>query len=158
MKAHTYTSSRHREMETVLGPRYEPDWLGVPPHMSSGDYAIWSRYLPQNAGKYLGFYYDVYIIPDQVLPQGVPPELARMWRMNTGKRIDAVGELVGGFELIEVRVAASAGALGAIQMYLDMWALSPPLPGFATGTIITDRVDPVLPALAALRGITVIEA
>jgi len=145
-------------MEIHLGNRFAPSWAGVPPHMSSGDFPIWQRYLHEHAGEYEAFYYDVYLVPDLVIPDGLAPELVRMWKLNNAKRIDALGVRSDGVEIIEVRVAASAGALGAIQMYLDLWKLAPALSGAVRGTIITDRADPVLFTLTASRGLKIIEA
>lgn len=145
-------------MEVVLGTKFTPEWEGVPPHMSSGDYFIWQRYLPLHREEYKAFYYDVRLIPDMEIPEDVAPELARMWRFNNAKRIDALGITPTEVRIIEVRVNAGAGALGAIEMYLDLWQQNPPLPLPVRGIIMTERPDPTMADMAKRRGIEVIEA
>lgn len=145
-------------MMIELGNLYPADWTGVPPHMSSGDLPIWQRYHSLHKNEYKGFYYDVAITPVQDLPAGIEPNLLRMWQWNISKRIDAVGITDSEVHVFEVRVAASAGALGAILMYKRMLDIVNAFQLPTSYYILTDLTDPVLPALALMEGITVIEA
>lgn len=145
-------------MEIELGQSFPVDWRGVPPHMSIGDFPIWERYLLLNRTKYDRFYYDVAFLPDVAFPPNTPEDMKKMWRRVSAKRADVVAVRGGNVEIIEVRVQASSGALGAILQYIHLWQKLLPLPYPFKGVVISDLADDALKSLAGTYGITVIEA
>lgn len=145
-------------MEIVLGTPYSPSWAGVPKSMSTGDYAIWARYLSVHGEYYQEFYYDVELRLDQELPANTPAKFVENWARSTAKRIDVLAFKLSTIELIEVRVNASNSALGAILTYRHYLGalLNDPRP--ITSIIVTDRVDQSIIAPAAANQIEIIEA
>lgn len=125
--------------EKALQP---PEKLLRYPHMFPLDIAIWERFLDEYGLLYKGFKYDVKVGRGTDPIGKVPEHYARMQRELSRYRIDAVGLREDRIEVLEVKPNASAGALGQVITYLQLFVKDYPQDLPVVGGIVTDRVRP----------------
>ncbi|MFZ1057810.1 MAG: hypothetical protein WAP47_01320 [Candidatus Rokuibacteriota bacterium] len=125
-----------------LGRIFEPDWSGVPPHMSGRDYIIWRRWQEAHWPEYTGFYFDAAVgTPVQGSP-GLTDIQQRGLDRASVKRIDAIGIQKRLVRVIEVRPNASSSAGGAVLLYTYLLQQSNPFKVPMEGMILSDLSDP----------------
>lgn len=140
-------------MPTTLGPKYDTQWRGSPPHMLSQDIPVWYRYLEKYSDLFLALYYDVFLGGPVLTPTQQRDPLWRMWRANNAKRADAVAELEDEVWIIEVATRPGLRAIGQLMTYLALWQEDPPIPKIEIPVLVCEEVDTDLIASAAKYGI-----
>lgn len=136
-----------------LGPRFDPWWRGHPPHMSTGDFALWQRYVAGQPLRFASVYFDVALGSGDMSAGPGPGSVAGMWMRLTSFRADVVGETVAGWTLIELREDAGPGALGSLLVYAALWKADPPDVRPLSLMLVTDRVHPDFAPIVAAHGI-----
>lgn len=135
-------------MPTVLGPEFGSDFSGRPAHISPRDLAIWQAWWPTVRDAVSSVWFDVGLGEGASGGGGVEPALRDMWLKNTQKRADVVMRYRGGLFIVELRSAASASAIGRLQLYLHLWNVAPAFAGRIDLWLVTDQVDSDVAALA----------
>jgi len=144
-------------MPTDLGPQFPPDFTGIPPHMSSGDFAIWQRYHAIFGNKYQSFYFDAAVGDGAEIPAGTAPKLAKTWTRLTQKRIDVIGIRKDAVWIIEVRDSAGTSALGSILSYVNLLKRDNPFSLPIRAAVLTDHSDRDMKAVMRDYGIQLLE-
>lgn len=144
-------------MPTDLGQPFDPDYRGIPPHMSERDFAIWQRYHHWRGKDFLRFYFDAAVGVGGVIPPGTNEKLAKTWTRLTQKRIDVIGIRKDAVWIIEVRDSAGSSALGAVLTYLHLLRDDNPFSLPLRGAILTDHSDGDFKRVIADFGIQLIE-
>ena len=85
------------------------------------DIPVWERYLDAPAREYLGYSYDVKVGEGDDPGLQYDENLRSMWYCLTSRRIDVVGHLADGYELIEVKMDAGIIAVGQCVGYPILW-------------------------------------
>lgn len=82
---------------------------------------LWRQWLRLYQDKFQSFAYNVRV--GQGLDPGpnATPEMARMWKMVTTKRIDVVAERLGETWIIEIEPRPGARTLGQLVLYMDLY-------------------------------------
>lgn len=143
-------------MTVDLGRMYLASWQGKPPGISPEDYSIWRKWRPLNFTKYIGFYFNVRLIGPAAIREGLEPQYARMWMMNTAKRIDVLGIRNDRYDIIELRSRAGLSAIGHLLGYFTLWIFGGLADKPTYMLLITDAVDPEVALVAQASGIQVI--
>jgi len=144
-------------MQINLGDMYAVDWGGRPQHMSQKDLLLWRIYEPMIRSRYLGYYYDVQLIPDIILPPETTPSMKKVWYAASAKRIDVLAVTKKGFDIIELRDLAGVSAVSAVEVYILLLRQSYLTAGEIRGIIVSDYPDPLLFTFAAAKGIEVVK-
>lgn len=142
-------------MPVELGPKFRPDWQGIPPHVSSEDLVLWERFRREAPGTYAALYFDVALGEGEEAPPGTPLAVAEAWRRLTRFRADVVGERREGWDIVELRPNAGPGAIGALQVYTTLWGVGPPDGRPVRAILVTDRCVEDVQTVARLAGIDV---
>lgn len=145
------------KQEIDFGYKYDNNFVGRPPHMSSEDWPIWYRYLSGHAHLYDHYFFDVCLPSSCECPASSPPNMKKMWNRVTGKRIDALCRSERGWTIVECRIHASCGALGAILIYSELWKEYSPAHIPCNLIIVTDTLDPDLVKIAPIFGVQLIK-
>jgi hypothetical protein len=140
-------------MSVDLGPKFEPTFEGIPPHVSSEDLSLWEEFRRRFAKDYVAFYFDVALGTGEDLPFGTPENVARAWKRLTRFRADVVGDTGKEWHLIELRPNAGPGAVGSIQTYGTLWSIEPPDNRPVVPIIVTDRCSRDIRTVASLAGV-----
>lgn len=128
------------------------------PHMKPADVAIWERFVSGNPSAYDKVYYDVAV--------GSTPEFDTTVNDTTGgtadmlykKKIDVVGIKDGRVDIIELKPAAGASALGQVRSYVVLYKRDIAETPEPRPVLITDVLKPDMEILAEEMGVTVIVA
>lgn len=103
---------------------YPWDWNGWPPHLTPAEATLAKWYFGHEPIKPDRVFYDVPVdgVPgDAGLPSGrhepTTIKFARMWKRLTAKRIDAIAEHQGEYQIIEFRPHVKAQTIGEVVMY-----------------------------------------
>lgn len=128
-------------MPTILGKKYKPDWMGMPPRMSKEDYEIWQRYRGEALKDALWVFYDVGLGEGSPVEGEADETMRRMWLMNTQKRADVIIQYKTHVEIVELRYSASANGVGRLLMYEMLYMRAPVLGLPVKMTLVTDRKD-----------------
>lgn len=144
-------------MPVELGPEYSVEFAGVPAHMSTEDYALWLRYRPTIAAQRPVLYFDVALGGDRAAEAKAPKDYERMWWRLNAKRIDVLAVYADRVEIIELRNAAQANAIGRLLMYKQLWDSDPSFPQPAQMILVTDTADPDVVSLAAAQGVRFVQ-
>lgn len=142
-------------MSVDLGPSFPPDFLGIPPHVSTEDLVIWEEFRRLHAKDYVRFYFDVALGTGEDSPAGTRPSVAEAWKRLTRFRADVVGDTGQEWHLIELRPNAGPGAIGAMQTYSTLWLVDPPDRRPVRSIIVTDRCASDILVVARLAGVEV---
>lgn len=142
-------------MSVDLGPKFEPSFEGIPPHVSSEDLVLWEEFRRRHAKDYVGFYFDVSLGTGEEVAAGVNENVARAWQRLTRFRADVVGDTGTEWHLIELRPNAGPGAVGSVQTYMTLWTISPPDGRAVVPIIVTDRCSRDIRTVAQLAGVEV---
>lgn len=142
-------------MPTNLGPKYSIEWEGMPPHMLPRDYPVWLRFLKQYRDEFLWFFYDVFVGGPVLTPEQEKDPMWRMWRANTAKRIDALGEKPDQVWIIEVTTNPGMRALGQLLTYQHLWLEDPKIEKIERLVLVTENIDTDIMAAAGRLGIMV---
>lgn len=142
-------------MSVELGPRFDPGFEGIPPHVSSEDLVLWEEFRRRNSKDYVAFYFDVSLGTGEEVTAGVSENVARAWQRLTRFRADVVGDTGKEWHLIELRPNAGPGAVGSVQTYMTLWTVAPPDSRMVHPIIVTDRCSRDIRVVAELAGIEV---
>ena len=142
-------------MPTTLGPRYEIDWRGNPPHMLAPDIPVWWRFLEKYGPYFQALYYDSLLGGPFLSAEEERDPLQRMWRYNTSKRADAIAELSTETWLIEVASYPGLRAVGQLQVYQTLWIEDPKILKPERLVLVAERIDNDLGAACGKFGIQV---
>lgn len=112
-------------MPTVLGRRYEIDWLGDPPHMLKPDVPVWHRFLSRWGFLFSSLYYDCLLGGPPIAPGEMDDPIRRSWRISTSLRADAIAETDSHVWIIEVTGFAGLRSIGQLQTYRTAWIRDP---------------------------------
>ncbi len=140
-------------MPTTLGRKFDLDWRGDPPHMLAEDVPVWYRFLEKWGFMFTALYYDCCVGGPYYTKKQLEDPMARMWRANTSKRIDAVAETAGEVWIIEVAKAPGLRALGQVQAYRALWIEDPPIAKIEKAVLVVQMVDPDLISAIAMYGV-----
>lgn len=126
------------------------------PHMGPEDAAIWVRFIKAFPDAYDECQYDVKVgkIPDMVLES--PDPAIRGQAPLYQRKIDVVGWRDGKPEVIELKPAASASAIGQVSGYSYLYARDINDGVKPAALIITDRLLPEMEELADVQGVRII--
>ena len=124
--------------------------------MAPDDIAVWERYLTTYPMQEARVDYDVRVGEGVNLPDETPPELRRMAKLLTQKRIDAVVYRTEAVWVIEIKPEAGIAALGQVLTYTALFIAhyKPDLP--AIPVIICDHIDRDMSIIFKSNGITTI--
>lgn len=139
-------------MPTTLGPKYEIDWRGRPPHMLQEDIPVWYRFLEREGSAFLALYYDVLLGGPWLSPEEERDPLKRMWRANIAKRADALAELQTEVWIIEVALDPGMRSMGQLMTYKTLWLEDPKIDKTPVMLIVCQRLDPDLAASYGVFG------
>lgn len=142
-------------MPTTLGRSYEIAWRGSPPHMLQPDVPVWYRFLEKWGTLLEALYYDVLLGGPHLTPEQERDPMQRMWRANTSKRADAIGELPGEVWIIEVAQRPGLRAIGQLLTYLALWTEDPKIMKIEIPVLVCELIDTDLIAAATKYGIRV---
>lgn len=142
-------------MSVDLGPRFEPTFEGIPPHVSSEDLILWEQFRRVSAKDYIAFYFDVALGSGEEATAGVSESVAKAWQRLTRFRADVVGDTGKEWHLIELRPNAGPGAVGSVQTYMTLWTIAPPDGREVKPIIVTDRCSRDIRTVAGLAGVEV---
>lgn len=117
------------------------------------DWQAWAPFMQKHGDRWTDYAYNVRLFTGNEPPADATPELAKMWRDNTAKRIDVVGHNADGFTIFEARQFAGWSAVGQLMGYRDLWRLNYPELDVAELYLVTERCDDTVRALAARQGI-----
>lgn len=112
-------------MPTILGPKYDVEWRGRPPHMLRFDVPIWYRFLEEHKDKFIALYYDCRLGGPGFTPADYDEKLRGMWKYLGSKRADVIAETKDQIWLIEVTSEMHVKALGQLMMYKSLWLKDP---------------------------------
>lgn len=140
-------------MPTDLGPRFPPDYQGIPTHMSTEDFRIWLRYRDRLKTRARALYFDVRLGADEALTAASGTGFENMWFALNAKRADVVSDEAAGPRLIELRDNAQTNAIGRLLTYKLLWERDPGLPGPLTLELATNVLDADVAAACQLYGI-----
>jgi hypothetical protein len=132
----------------------DPLWAGYPPHMSALDYPIWKTWAPSQSSRWHALYFDVALGPGADTSAAPDAAHAAMWTRLTQKRADVVADAGDHWELIELRHAANANALGRLLLYQHLWIQDPPDTRPLKLILVTDHPDPDIAPLLPQHNIT----
>lgn len=144
-------------MTVELGPEYDVSFTGVPAHMSTEDYALWIRYRPVITPARPLLYFDVALGGERAAEAKAPKDFERMWWRLNAKRIDVLAVYADRVDIIELRNAAQANAVGRLLMYKQLWDAEPAFPQPARMVLVTDSADPDVVSLAQQQGIEYVQ-
>lgn len=142
-------------MGVDLGPRFDPTFEGLPPHVSSEDMVLWEEFRRRFAKDYVAFYFDVSLGTGEEVAAGVNENVAKAWQRLTRFRADVVGDTGTEWHLIELRPNAGPGAVGSVQTYTTLWTIAPPDGRTVVSIIVTDRCSRDIRTVAQLAGVEV---
>lgn len=142
-------------MRIIYGIDFKPNWPGKPPGLSPLDLIIWQQWHPQNFHKYTKFNYNVKLIRNLDLPPHLTPEMIKMWRETTAKRIDVLGWSTTTLEIIELRDSAGFSAIGHLLGYYHFLLRELETTLQIKPVLITNLADTDVAAAADFAGITV---
>lgn len=135
------------------GGQFPATQLHKYPHFFPLDIPIWERFLNSVGNDFLSFDYDVKVGSGTEPAEGVGDSYARMQRILSRYRIDAVGHRSGSICIIEVKPEAGTIAVGQTELYRELYLrdYTPSLP--VTRAIITDRELPDMRYYCDLKGV-----
>lgn|SRR5574341_644100 len=142
-------------MSVELGPKFEPTFEGIPPHVSSEDLVLWEEFRRRSAKEYVAFYFDVSLGSGETPGPGVSESVARAWQRLTRFRADVVADRGSEWHMIEFRPNAGPGAVGSLQTYMTLWTMDPPDGRPIRAIIVTDRCANDIRVVAGLAGMEV---
>lgn len=142
-------------MPVDLGPKFSPDFAGIPPHVSTEDLRLWEKFRRRYASDYVAFYFDVALGEGEEPVGPVSERVAAAWRRLTRFRADVVGDTGKVWHLIELRPNGGPGAVGALQTYRTLWGSGPPDGREVVSILVTDRCANDIKVVARLSGIEV---
>lgn len=142
-------------MSVDLGPRFDPTFEGLPPHISSEDMVLWEEFRRRSAKDYVALYFDVSLGTGEEATAGTSEAVAKAWQRLTRFRADVVGDTGKEWHLIELRPNAGPGAVGSVQTYTTLWTIAPPDSRPLRSIIVTDRCSRDIRVVADLAGVEV---
>ncbi len=111
------------------------------PHMLPRDQYIWDKFLEQHGDYFEYFKYDIHVGEGVGNITGYPPEIVKMAKVLTQKRIDAVGFRGSEIWVFEVKPYAGLSAIGQVVAYEALWNKDFPDRQVTYKSIVTDRTD-----------------
>lgn len=87
------------------------------PHLLPDDIPVWERYLAAFPDRYSRIEYDVRVGNGRPAPPGSDPNIRKMQRDLSRRRIDAVGFRPGQIDIIEITRLADLKAIGQLTAY-----------------------------------------
>lgn len=87
------------------------------PHLLPDDIPVWERYLAAFPDRYDRIEYDVRVGNGRLAPFGSAPNIRKMQRDLSRRRIDAVGFRPGQIDIIEITRLADLKAIGQLTAY-----------------------------------------
>jgi len=117
------------------------------------DVPIWYRFLEKWGPLFLSLYYDCFVGGPYYTEKQLEDPMARMWRANTSKRIDALAETEDEIWIIEVAKSPGLRSLGQVQTYRALWLEDPKIAKIEKAVIVCQEVDQDLVSAAAMYGV-----
>jgi len=142
-------------MPTTLGPKYDIEWRGRPPHMLREDVPVWYRFLVDWGFLIDALYYDCLLGGIALTEEEQSDPMKRMWRANTAKRADAIAELENEIWIIEVAHRPGLRAIGQLLTYQYLWREDPKIEKPDKMVLVCQDFDTDLFAAAARSGILI---
>lgn len=112
--------------------------------MSPEDFEIWQRYRDTATRDALWVFYDVGLGSGKPYEGPEDENLRLMWLMNTQKRADVIIQRRNHIDIIELRHAATANAVGRLLQYRMLYLRDPVLGKPVVMTLVTNLEDPEL--------------
>jgi hypothetical protein len=125
------------------------------PHLLPAEVRIWDRWMSQHKDEFIDFEYDVHVGEGIEIRPEWGDEIARMAKLLTQKRIDAVGYKPSEIWIFEVKPHAGLSALGQLIGYRDLYQKKyfPTVP--IRLAVVCETIDPDVEVLMRERGIVV---
>lgn len=123
--------------------------------MSARDVPLWRAWRLAHASEYVAFFFDVALGDGTDVGAAATATLRFAFLRLTRFRADAIGARPDGWDIIEVRPAAGAAALGALTTYNALWHEDPPDTRPVRQILVTDRIKPDIARLAGASGIRI---
>lgn len=142
-------------MAVDLGPKFEPTFQGIPPHVSTDDLRLWEKFRQLHSKDYVALYFDVALGEGEDVIGAASERVAAAWKRLTRFRADVVGDTGTEWHLIELRPNGGPGAIGALQTYRTLWGTGPPDAREVRVILVTDRCANDIKVVARLAGIEV---
>ena len=140
-------------MPTVLGKKFFPNWLGVPPQMSKEDFEIWKRWRPFALRNAIAVYYDVGLGEGKPVDLTVSQNLRKMWLKVNQKRADVIIEYDNKILIVELRYNAQLDTIGRLVGYGVLWDKAPAIKKPTEFIIVTNLLDRDVKEAAEVIGI-----
>lgn len=141
----------------MVGPQYVP-YQKQPsyPHMKPRDVALWEQFIHDYPDAYDQVAYDVYVgeIPDfvQQQAQDIGGDIHKLYQWE----VDVLGQKNGRVDVIEIKPDAGAGAIGQVLCYDVLLEDILPEDVQTQCVIITDRMRPNMPRIAARHRVRIV--
>lgn len=91
------------------------------PHLLAPDIAVWRRFLDSRHNSFNRFDYDVRVGQGNHIPDHLPPNIQKMAKDLSQKRIDAVGWKNNHPTIFEITTTPSIKAIGQLAVYPILW-------------------------------------
>ena len=117
------------------------------------DVPVWYRFLDKWGPMFGALYYDCFVGGPYYTEKQLEDPMARMWRANTSKRIDALAETENEIWIIEVAKSPGLRSLGQVQTYRALWLEDPKIAKIEKTVIVCQEVDQDLISAAAMYGV-----
>ncbi|GAH76378.1 unnamed protein product, partial [marine sediment metagenome] len=96
-------------VEYIRGKKY--------PHLLPEEVKLWDAFMREHSEEYGRFEYDVHVGMGAPVPPGTSPEMLKMIKATSRKRIDVVGYSTGLITIFEVRPDAGLSVIGSLRGY-----------------------------------------
>ncbi len=117
------------------------------------DVPVWYRFLEKWGPMFAALYYDCFVGGPYYTEKQLEDPMARMWRANVSKRIDALAETENEIWIIEVAKSPGLRALGQVQTYRALWLEDPKIAKIEKVVIVGQEVDQDVISAAAMYGV-----
>lgn len=121
------------------------------------DVAVWEQYIRWHPDQPWEMDYDIKVGIGRTPLEEQPPEIAKMWRDLTRKRIDAVAWAADDIYLIELKPRASLGAVGQVLGYSELWEDLHDSSRRIRPMIVCFDTDPDTNRVAASSGVRIVQ-
>jgi hypothetical protein len=101
--------------------RFPPTRLFFYPHLSPPESTVWEKFIEDYGQYYKSMDYDIRVGDGRIPTPNMADSDAQLFKLLTQKRIDALGYTADAVHLFEVKVLASAAAVGQVELYRMLW-------------------------------------
>lgn len=122
-------------------PYEKPHVRSKYPHLLPSDAAIWTRFLQEYPNQYDLVDYDIHVGKGQIPVPGLEPNIKRMAKILTQRRIDVVAKKGSRLYVIEIKLDPGVSVIGQLVAYRQLYFEQFNLPRRPEMILITNRID-----------------